>query len=208
MEVRVEGLSKRFAAQWVFRRLAFEIPPSTHFAVTGPNGSGKSTLLKILAGALPASEGKIVYTSDQKEIRPEDIFRHLSFAAPYADLIEELTVPEAWRFHRKFRAMSPEAGTLDGFLAAMDYPFDPVVYIQSMSSGMKQRLRLAFALLTESALLILDEPTSNLDESGIAWFHKLLERRGEDRTVVIASNVQADLASCDGRLDLGNSVNI
>lgn len=203
MELRVEGLSKRFAGQWVFRKLAFEIPSKSHFAITGPNGSGKSTLLKILAGALPPSEGKVSYTCDQGEITPDRVYGHLTFAAPYADLIEELTLSEAWHFHRKFRLMIPEADSFEAFLTSLAYPFDPVAQIQSMSSGMKQRLRLGFAILTKSTLLILDEPTSNLDEEGIAWFHDLLGAHGKDRTVVIASNIRSDLESCSSGLGLG-----
>lgn len=203
MEVRVDGLSKRYTTHWVFRDLTYTIPPATMFAVRGPNGSGKSTLLKILSGALPPTRGQIEYRLNSEHVASDAVYRHLTFAAPYADLVEELTLREAWHFHRRFRSYLGKAATFDAFHRALAYPFDAAMQIRAMSSGMKQRLRLAFALLTESSLVLLDEPTSNLDDSGIAWFHDLLSHSAGSRTVIIASNVQADLAGCTAGVDLG-----
>ena len=204
MELQVDGLSKRFARQWVFRDLTLHIPSGTRVGVTGPNGAGKSTLLKIISGALPQSLGRITYRSGNTEITRDTLYKYLTFAAPYADLIEELTLAEAWQFHRRFKAWLPGVAKWDGFLEAMAYPFDPAIQIVAMSSGMKQRLRLAFAVFTRSELLILDEPTSNLDEPGVTWFHSILDAYGGGRTVIIASNVRGDLRTCGQYVELGS----
>lgn len=202
MEVRIDGLSKRFTGHWVFRDLTFRIPAGSHFAVTGPNGAGKSTLLKIIAGALPQSSGSLAWSVNGREIQADQLHAHVAFAAPYVSLIEELTLREAWSFHRKFRHWRSGFDAFPVFMETLQYGYDPDLPLQAMSSGMKQRLRLAFAVGTVSSLLILDEPTSNLDENGIQWFHELLPLIDPAVTVVIASNVREDLRSCGDSLSL------
>jgi ABC-type multidrug transport system ATPase subunit len=203
MEVQINGLAKRFASQWVFRDLNLKISSGTQTAVTGPNGSGKSTLLKIIAGALPQSMGRITYVIGGKEISSDKIYTHVSFAAPYGQMIEELTLPEAWKFHGRFKTWIPELNAYGAFTQSLRYRFNDGTPISVMSSGMKQRIRLAFAVYTLSDLLILDEPTSNLDEDGVAWFHEVLSQFGKGRTVVIASNVRDDVRGCQDEIRLG-----
>lgn len=203
MEIRIDGLAKRYVSHWVFRNLTIHIPSDTHLAVTGPNGSGKSTLVKVISGALHPSEGSVTYLHGGAQIAPDSIYRQVAFAAPYAEMIEEMTLPEAVRFHRQFRAFYPQVDNYDAFVRNLNFDFKPNQQIQLMSSGMKQRVRLAFAICTQAPLLLLDEPTSNLDESGILWYHQMLDRFGGDRTVVIASNIEADLVSCPARVSLG-----
>jgi ABC-type multidrug transport system ATPase subunit len=204
MEIEIDGLAKRYVSHWVFRNLTVNISTGTHLAVTGPNGSGKSTLMKIISGALYPSEGSVIYRMNDTRITPDTRYKHIAFAAPYAELIEEMTLPEAVRFHSRFRTFYPRVDTYEMFVRDLNFDFPSDQRIQFMSSGMKQRIRLAFAICTQSSLLLLDEPTSNLDESGILWYHELLDRFSQDRTVIIASNVESDLASCPVRLSMGN----
>ncbi len=206
MEIEIDGLAKRYIHRWVFRNLTLHIPAFSHLAVTGPNGSGKSTFVKIVSTALSPSEGTLTYRLDGMHITPESIFRYVSFAAPYAEMIEEMTLPEAVRFHQRFKPFYSEVGSYGLFTRELNYEFPSDQQIQHMSSGMKQRIRLAFALCTRTPLLVLDEPTSNLDEPGIRWYHAMLDRFGHDRTVIIASNVEADLLSCRQRLSLESRV--
>ncbi len=201
MDIRSEDLSKRFLHQWVFRKLSFEIPSGTQFAIAGPNGSGKSTLLRILAGVLTPTSGSLTYlTRDGDPISSDALYRQVAFAAPYAELIEELTLAEAFRLHSRFRPFDHHIGSLDDFLAVLDFNFHRDKQIATMSSGMKQRLRLAFATCSDAGLLLLDEPTSNLDTGGILWFHQLLGRFAQSKTICIASNVEDDLRSCTQRI--------
>jgi len=205
MEIRIEKLAKRFVSHWVFRELSTIIPSHAHVAITGPNGAGKSTLLKIISGALYPSEGTLTYLKDGTQIGPDYLFKHITFAAPYAEMIEEMTLVEAMRFHRRFRAFYPEVAEYQSFVKQLNFDFRRDQQIQQMSSGMKQRLRLAFAIYTQSSLLLLDEPTSNLDEAGIWWFHDALKLYGSGRTVILASNIEQDLITCTSRLTLGKS---
>lgn len=202
MEVHIDRLAKRYLTHWVFRDLSAVISSGLRVSVTGPNGAGKSTLLKIVSGALHPSEGVIAYHKAGAIIPTDKVYAELTFAAPYTEMIEEMTLREALQFHQRFRKFYPDVTEERQFIQALLFDFQPDQQIQLMSSGMKQRLRLAFAICTQSTLLLLDEPTSNLDEAGIHWFHGLLERFGKDRTVVIASNVREDLQSCQMEISL------
>jgi ABC-type multidrug transport system ATPase subunit len=202
MEVRIEALSKRFEHRWVFRDISLHVPAGSCLAVTGPNGSGKSTFLKIIGGLLHASSGHISHIQDGRLIPPDDVSRTIAFAAPYAEMIEEMTLQEAYRFHAQFRSMHPDCRTFDAFREMLEFDFHKSQQLRFMSSGMKQRLRLALALCTDAALFLLDEPTSNLDDQGNAWFHALMQACRPGRTIVIASNVHEDLTACTQRLAL------
>ena len=203
MEVRIDNVSKRYAHRWVLRNLSFLIPSESHVAISGPNGSGKSTLLKILSGALNPSEGKILFMLQNNSIAPAELYRYISLAAPYAEMIEEMSIREAVNFHRRFRPFHREVNSFDSFMERMEYPFLADQQIQEMSNGMKQRIRLAFALCTQARLLLLDEPTSHLDKDGTLWFHALLRDFGKDKTVIIASNAPEDLVGCSAEIKLG-----
>ena len=105
--IQAEGLSKRFNREWIFKNLNFTFQAGKTYAITGPNGSGKSTLLQILWGQLPQTSGTLSYSIENKTISGEEIFRHVSIAAPYMDLIEEFTLTEQIQFHFRTRSMRP-----------------------------------------------------------------------------------------------------
>lgn len=195
MEIIADQLSKRYRSHWVFRSMSFTIGSGQRIGITGPNGSGKSTLLKVLSGALPASEGTLQYQANNGEIGISDIFRHVIMAAPYIDLIDEMTIAESLTFHQRFRAFKRQI-SVNEFVELLGPRFKQATAIKDMSSGMKQRMRLALALCSRTSILLLDEPTTNLDEEGIAWFHRMLQEWTTNETVLIASNVQSDMSAC------------
>ncbi len=201
MQLVLSQLGKRFNRRWIFRDLTLEIPSGTRLGITGHNGSGKSTLLKVLSGAMPATAGEIQYSVSGQSISPDKVFRMMSFAAPYTDLIEELTLGEQLAFHMRFKPWR------DGFdanrvLEMLGSRFRSDAFISSFSSGMKQRARLILAIASKSDLIFLDEPTSNLDDEGKQWYSGLLELLGQDETIVIASNEEFDMRQCDRFLNV------
>lgn len=201
MDVLIEGISKRYTTGWVIRNLSHHITPLTHISITGPNGSGKSTLLQILAGYLSYSKGKITYRHDNKEIKRDDIYKHCSIAAAYAELDEELTVTEIFEHFKIFKPFLLE--DLRIFLDLVDLKRERDKRIAHFSSGMKQRLHLGLAFCMDVPFLLLDEPTSFLDNSKKAWFHEVLATYGKNKTIIIASNDEADIRSCSENIDLG-----
>ncbi|MGC8864230.1 MAG: ABC transporter ATP-binding protein [Bacteroidales bacterium] len=192
MQILLKDVGKRFERQWVFRRLSFDLPSGTHMAILGPNGSGKSTLLKIIAGWLNPTEGTITYTLNGLPLdESAELFGYLTMAAPYLELIEEFTLAEAIEFHFRFKKPMPGL-TLSDITRASgleDKSHRPIRYF---SSGMKQRVKLVLALLSDTPLVLLDEPCSNLDAAAKQWYRKLIDEFTQGRTVVVGSNHSAE----------------
>jgi len=200
MQIILENLGRRFNKEWIFRNISFTFSQGEHYAILGPNGSGKSTLLSVLLGNLTPSDGKISYL-DGKEILPEHIFSHISLAAPYLDLIEEFTLQETIDFHFQFKAYQAgfnSAAVLD-LLALSKAEDKPLKYF---SSGMKQRTKLALAFCTDTSILVLDEPTSNLDSQGTDWYLGLVERFAKNRLVLVGSNQPYEYEFCKQHLNI------
>jgi ABC-type multidrug transport system ATPase subunit len=185
--IALQDISKRFNREWIFRRLTYEFLAGHTYAVTGPNGSGKSTLLQVIWGQTPQTSGTIAYRTRDTAIPQEEIFRHISIAAPYMDLIEEFTLTEMLKFH--FRLKKLRAG-----ISLEDLP--RIMYLENarekqlinFSSGMKQRLKLAIAFYSESDVYFLDEPGTNLDRKAFEWYRNELQKLPAQAIVFIASN--------------------
>jgi ABC-type multidrug transport system ATPase subunit len=187
MEIRLEKIGKKFNTEWIFRNIDFTFEENSVTAVLGRNGSGKSTFLQILCGSLLPTTGTILYHHKGHTIPDTEIFRHLALVAPYQELIEEFTLKEVVDFHFAFKRILPE---YDKKKAIGMLGFDNITrkHIRQFSSGMKQRVKLILALLSDVPLLLLDEPTMNLDASGIGWYQQMVSELCKNRTLVICSN--------------------
>lgn len=200
MQVTLHNAGKRFNRDWIFRHSDFTFDNFGSYAITGPNGSGKSTLLQLIAGALQPTEGKVHYRNQEGNEIPDQLaYSHISFAAPYLDLIEEMTALEMLEFHMKFKpcSCSPE-----NMLAAVDLKAAADKQIRYFSSGMKQRLKLGMAFFGEASLLLLDEPFTNLDAAGIDIFKGLTERVKGKKTIIVSSNDTREYSFCSEVIDI------
>jgi ABC-type multidrug transport system ATPase subunit len=194
MKITLDNVGRRFNQEWIFRNLSYSFDSSGSYAVLGPNGSGKSTLLSVLLGSLSLSEGKITYL-EEAEIAPEAVYRKMSLAAPYLDLIEEFTLQETIDFHFQFKEPHPlvdKKAILD--LLGLSRSQDKA--LKYFSSGMKQRTKLVLACCADTPVLVLDEPTSNLDSQGVNWYHELISRFTANRLVIIGSNQEHEYSFC------------
>jgi ABC-type multidrug transport system ATPase subunit len=201
MEIQLTKAGKRFRFDWIFRNLDFQFQSGDRCAVLGPNGSGKSTLLKTLSGHLSLTKGQCAFIRQGRAIDPDAAYRHISYAAPYIELIEEFTLEEAIRFHHCLKPLAPGM-TPAGCYEILELPRARHKEIRFFSSGMKQRLKLALAICSDTPVLLLDEPTTNLDVQAVAWYKKLLESFSANRVVILASNDPADLEVCNRRLQI------
>jgi ABC-type multidrug transport system ATPase subunit len=222
MTITLNDAGKRFNRDWIFRHLNYEFNTGHSYAITGPNGSGKSTLLQSIAGAIGISEGRIDYTAMAVSVAdsggraladaghtaaagglipPENAYRHLSLAAPYLQVIEEMTVTEFLHFHAAFKPLLP------------GYPAKEIIrrvgletaahkQIRYYSSGMKQRVRLAQALFSDTSIVLLDEPCTNLDTDGIALYRQLIHENTRDRLVIVSSNDVQEYDFCEERINI------
>lgn len=201
MDISFQQVSKRYNYDWIFKGLDHLFESSGRYAVTGPNGSGKSTLMRVLSGHLSPSKGKVEFGEEGKKIKADEVYRHLSYAAPYIELIEEFTLREAIDFHQKFKPFQKGINT-SGVIELLAFPKAKNKEVRHFSSGMKQRLKLALALCSESSFLLLDEPTTNLDQQGMDWYLKLVDRFLGKRTVIVASNVELDYSFCNQQINI------
>lgn len=201
MHIKLSRAGKRFNREWIFRKADLDFQSGSSYAITGPNGSGKSTLLQSIGGMLQLSEGTMEYTVQGKKVADEHIHRHVAICAPYLDVIEELTLLEFLDFHFSFKQYLPgvdAAATVDiiGLKAAANKQ------IRYYSSGMKQRVKLAQAILCTADIVLLDEPCSNLDKQGIELYQSMVERFCTNRLVVVSSNDPVEYGFCQQVLEI------
>jgi ABC-type multidrug transport system ATPase subunit len=201
MEIVVKKLGKQFQEEWIFKELDYRFNTNQVYAVTGPNGSGKSTFLQVISGFLPQTAGEIIYQNQNGNLTPDDFYKHISVATPYTELIEEFSTLELLNFHFKFKKIRGE-GDFDSFLARINLSKAKDKIIKNFSSGMKQRLKLGLAFFSDTPIILLDEPTSNLDSEGIHWYQELLSRQKRDRITIISSNQAYEYEQSDQQLDI------
>jgi ABC-type multidrug transport system ATPase subunit len=204
MEVVLNNIGKRFNQDWIFRNITLQITPETPSVITGANGSGKSTLLQAISSATHLSEGKITYNLNNNAISIENIYQYISIAAPYLELIEEYSLKELISFQMKFKPFSKTANPLE-IIEIMQLQNAQKKYIKQFSSGMKQRVKLALAILSNTPILLLDEPCSNLDKQGIAWYQNLITEYGKKRIIIVCSNsIKEEFFFCKNEININN----
>lgn len=201
MKIRLTNVGKRFNREWIFRNLNFEFQSERSYAITGPNGSGKSTLLQIIAGATTFNEGDIQYFLSDKKIEEENIYNNISIAAPYLELVEEMTLMEFLQFHSKLKNWLP---SFDSKIIISIIRLEEAAQkqIRYFSSGMKQRVKLAQAIFSNVPVVLLDEPCTNLDEEGIILYKTLVKEHCKNRLLIISSNDLQEYDFCDESFDM------
>jgi len=203
MDVKIEAqsLGRRYGRQWIFRNLSHVFEAESATAILGPNGAGKSTLLSILAGQLLPSEGAVRYEANPsgKELPVAAVPRRLAYCAPYLELPEDFTLLELLAFHTRLKPLRPGVSATD-LVDIMYLHKARHQAVRTFSSGMKQRLKLGLALYAAAPLLLLDEPTTNLDAQGTAWYLEHVARVRAGRLVIVSSNVPAEYGFCDDQV--------
>jgi ABC-type multidrug transport system ATPase subunit len=203
LQIDATGLGKRYGRDWVFRELSYTFRPGTATALLGPNGSGKSTLLNTLAGQLLPTAGTLAYSLHGRPVEVEEVPRHLAYCAPYLELLEDFTLSEFLQFHTRFKPL--RKGLTPALLTEIMYLHKSRhQLIRTFSSGMKQRLKLGVALYADAPLLLLDEPTTNLDAAGQAWYLEHLQATRTGRTLLLSSNEPAEYSFCEARIMVPN----
>jgi ABC-type multidrug transport system ATPase subunit len=204
MHVSLENIGKKFGREWIFRAVNREFAPGKPTVILGSNGSGKSTLLQVVAGSLMQGEGTLKYTLDGKSVSQENVYRYVSIASPYLELMEEFTLAESIAFHGRFKQWrngldAQKVLELSGLEMAKNKQ------VKNFSSGMKMRVRLLLAILSDTPLLLLDEPCSNLDRQGCEWYAQLIRDHSGDRTVIVCSNqVREEFFFCTEQIEIGD----
>ena len=199
MEINLTNTGKRFNLDWIFRHFNYNFSSQNSYAIIGSNGSGKSTLLQTIAGAITLSEGSIDYILHQQKIDPQKAYLNLSIATPYLELIEEMTSLEFLDFHQHFKPLSTDIKSILEEVGLTNATHKQIRYY---SSGMKQRLKLAQAFFSKTEVLLLDEPCTNLDATGIKLYQSLIEKYSQNRLVIVSSNDLNEYEFCKERISI------
>jgi ABC-type multidrug transport system ATPase subunit len=187
MQIILNGAGKKYNKEWIFKGVDKSISIGHPLAVVGPNGSGKSTLMLIISGWTLPSAGSISYSLNEKDIPPEEFYKLVDFVAPYTELVEELTLEEFLKFHFNFKALR-QGMEIKDVIHNSRLEGNEEKFIKHFSSGMKQRLKLALGVFSTSPVLLLDEPTTNLDQENKKWYSEEITTILENKVVIIASN--------------------
>jgi len=202
MEITLNQIGKRFNFNWIFKGVSVQIRANEPWVILGSNGSGKSTFLSILAGASIPSDGEIQWKLNNSIVEETSIYQYVSIAAPYLELIEELTLQEHLNFHFSVKPLIQGVSKKD-LLGIVGLEKAADRRISYFSSGMRQRLKLALAILSDTDVLLLDEPLSNLDNKAATWYADLIKQFGKDRVIVVCSNhQQEEYAFCKHSLSI------
>jgi ABC-type multidrug transport system ATPase subunit len=201
MKIILNNIGKRFNYDWIFRHVQANFHSNQFIAIKGRNGAGKSTLLSVLAGLAAVSEGEIIWENDTQKISEDNIYQYISWCSPHIELPDEFSIEELIEFQSAFKNWQSNY-TNQQIFELLELKIQKNTLLKKCSTGMKQRIKLAFAILADTPILLLDEPTSNLDEFTIGWYKKTLTSHSTDRIVIIASNIENDFVRKDAELNL------
>lgn len=201
MSVVLQNIGKKYNRQWLYKNLNFEFKNNERYAITGHNGSGKSTLIKMLLGYVMPTTGNISWNLPN-DTAHERLYHKIAFCAPYTDLPEEFSLTEVLQWYFNFKPLI-QGREMEELIVQGRFSKDAHKTIAQFSSGMKQRLKLLLALNTDVPLLLLDEPTSNLDSFNTEWYLEHIQSISP-RTIIIASNEPKEYSFCSEELNLSD----
>lgn len=193
----VQGVSKAFGGRRVLHAVSHVFAGGITTAVIGPNGSGKSTFVKVLAGLLRPDAGSIELHIDGHAVERVDIPYQCGYVAPYLSLYDEFTPMELLAMHASFHGALFKPAVCSELLDRIGLAGRGTSPVRTFSSGMRQRAALALAVSLDPAVLILDEPSTTLDEHGRAILAAEVQRAtARGAIVIIATNDTREQQLC------------
>ena len=204
VSIHINNLGKKFVNEWIFKSLTLSILPAEKLVILGANGSGKSTLLQSIASFLIPTQGEVIWKNENQPIEDDCLYKHLSMASPYMELIEDFTLIETIEHQQLFKPFVNKLPTQE-VIKLMQLEHAATKFIKNYSSGMKQRVKLGLAILADCSVLLLDEPCSNLDSNAIAWYQSMITEFAKYKTIIICSNaVKEEYQFCTTKIEIEN----
>lgn len=195
LSINCNGVAKRYIKEVLFKDFNYTFSDNKKYAILGSNSSGKSTLLKIIGGAIAPTKGEVKYSSES------DVSQLFSFCSPEMHLLDDFTVRELFELHFQFK--TKKISLKDQWEAAELNPFLNKKFIE-LSSGLKNKVKLALALYTESPALLLDEPCTNFDDKNSTWYNETIDKNCQNQLILIASNQEVEYKCCTEIINLHN----
>lgn len=203
ISLEAANLGKWFGRRKVFDGINFRLDDRGSLVITGKNGSGKTTLLKVLCGLLRPTRGQVIVNHEGRKLTAENRRNLLGLVMPDLELYGELTAFENLLFLSRMRGQNPGKEMLREKIIQVGLAGRENDLVSSFSSGMKQRLKYALVLSGEPLMLVLDEPTANLDAEGISMVDRIIKSQMEKAIVIIATNEPSDIKYAEQRIQLG-----
>ena len=200
IKLNAVNLTRKFDSRPVFKDINFELSTGSATAITGRNGSGKSTLIKIIANLLMQTSGSLDLFDSGEKVKKENIYKYIGLVSPYLNLYDEFTGYENLKIISDIRGSGHD--NIDNVLTRVGLLNRKNDLLKIYSSGMKQRLKIAFAILHNPKVLLLDEPTSNLDADGVSVVDDIAAEYKKDRLLIIATNDAHERSLCTQEITL------
>ncbi len=203
-ELILTDIEKKFVTKTIFKKVNLNLKNGSSLALTGRNGSGKSTLIKIIAGLLAATKGKCTLNINGNKTDKGHLYRYTGFVAPYLNLYDELSAYENLEFFTVMKSNGKKADKeyINSLLERVNLYNRRFDFVKDFSSGMKQRLKLAFSIINSPPLLLMDEPRTNLDTYGIDIAYGIIEEQIKQGILILATNEIEDTAMCAQSLNI------
>jgi heme exporter protein A len=204
INLQCTDISKNYSGKVIFKNVNINLTGKSSLVINGRNGSGKSTLLKVISHLIRFDKGKIELNINSEIIKKENYFTKIGFLSPYINLYDELTGFENLDFFYdlKVEKKNNKEEEIKFLLEKVGLYKRKNDLIRNYSSGMKQRLKLAFAVLNNPPLLLMDEPRTNLDEEGISVIYNIAKEQKSRGILILATNEKEDNEICDTRLNI------
>lgn len=202
--VEIKNVSKNFGRRIIFRDLSYSVNTNLILGISGKNGSGKSTLMKIISGIISPTKGEVIHHFNGIKVKDNELYNQIGFVSPYLILYEEFSAEENLQIISRIRGIDYDFQFVKQLFEKMNLYNRRKDIVKTYSSGMKQRLKYIFALMHKPKLLLLDEPTSNLDNEGKSSVYSIVDECSKNNIVIIASNEEQDLSLCNDIIYLEN----
>ena len=201
--IEVSHLTKRYGSHLALDDLSFTIPEGQIYGLLGPNGAGKSTTMNILTGCLAATSGRVRIDGVDIFEDPMAAKKHLGYLPELPPLYMDRTPEEYLRFVARAKGIGEVRGELERVMALTQITDVKDRLIRNLSKGYRQRVGIAQAILGDPDIIILDEPTVGLDPRQITEIRELIQKLGENKTVILSSHILSEVqAVCDSILIL------
>lgn len=204
IELISEDLSKIYSGKIIFKNLSLKLYSGDSITILGRNGSGKSTLIKILAGLISGNNGNVFLKSNNSLIPNNLWYSYIGLISPYLNLYDELSAIENLDFFCSLRSKQKIKmdDKIDFYLNKVKLYEKRNEPVKNYSSGMKQKLKLIFAVINEPKILYMDEPRSNLDTEGIDIVYETAEEHKKNGILIVATNDADDIQLCENSLNI------
>ena len=203
LKLELQDISKRFDHRKVFENISMTLVTGQSVAIVGPNGSGKTTLLQIIIGLMYPDRGKVVYSEKEKVLDFDHYRKYLALVAPYFSLYGALTARENLRFFNVVDGHPITNDKIDQLLDRVGLAGRADDFVDSYSTGMRQRLKYAVALSRDPKIVMIDEPSANLDDDGKKMVFDLITAWRKESIVFIATNEKEEYRLADQLCQLG-----